>query len=219
MRLLQKAVRLRYNTVMAEAERVLVRDLGEWSALYDGYEYDVPLDDARLTLPDDLAEALRSPDLRAAQRLARYLGPGWEVRYGEGVLLCWGCERVHGEEGARHPQDLVVKGEFKCPPLRAEGFGEFFPDDPVAAVEVPRELSDVFRAWARGIDVALDQWTRDRLDFAYEVECERLFKEGRGLAERLAKYVGAGRRVTYLGLANGGLSSMSWDSWVGEHRS
>ncbi|MFM9449102.1 hypothetical protein [Streptomyces acidiscabies] len=212
-----------------------VLDFGEL-AFDDGYVFSVPLDDDRLGLAADLVDALRAWDaegagdfaagLVLARRIARHLGDAWVVRCWddvrrEGRRVCWGCESFYDEHDASrppHPVHLVVEGEFAYAPLRAEGFGEFLPDDPVAALELSEGLAEALRAWARDIDATLVPWLRDRADGTYEGECERLFREGFGLAERVAGEVGATRTVTYKGLANGGLGAMTSVSWRGDRR-
>lgn len=120
--------------------------------------------------PGELADALRTwslsrspggfasrPDLRkhvkrglrVARLLVRHLGPSWAVRYWDerhrtAKWVCWGCDGLHWErdsQGARpRPVDITVEGEYAFGPLRAEGFGDFFPDDPAAARPARRRL-------------------------------------------------------------------------------
>src|SRR5882757_10628897 len=112
---------------LEEPRDLLVQARGEQSPLYEpedpgayedlgAFTRNVPLDDDRLVLPADLADALRSwslsrppgevasrPDLRGhvkqglatAQRLAGHLGPSWVVRYWDdrhrtAKWVCWG---------------------------------------------------------------------------------------------------------------------------------
>ncbi|WP_075734364.1 hypothetical protein [Streptomyces acidiscabies] len=232
---------------MTEWADILVRARGGASPLWgvldfgelkfdDGYVFSVPLDDDRLGLAGDLVDALRAwgsegagdftAGLVLARRVARQLGDAWVVRCWddvrrEGRRVCWGCELFydeHEEGRPPHPVHLVVEGEFGCSPLRAEGFGDFRADDPLAAMELSEGLTGALRAWAYAIDDALHLWLRDRVDWRYESECERLLQEGFGLAERVAGEVGATRTVTYKGLVNGGLGAMTSVSWRGDRR-
>ncbi|MGW3010934.1 hypothetical protein ACWC9R_19185 [Streptomyces sp. NPDC001219] len=205
----------------------------------------VPLDDAALALPDDLIATLRSwslsrpPDgfgsraelrthaaqgLAAAQRLARHLGPSWAVchwdeRRRTTAWVCWGCPRLHWERDSHgtppHPVDLVVEGEFRFGPLRSDGFGDFFPDDPAAALDLSDALVAAFHAWAEEIDSTLNLALRDRVEGRYDATWQRLFHEGRALAGRLAHELGPARTVTYKGLANGGLDAITCVVWQG----
>lgn len=229
---------------MTEWADILVRARGGASPLWgvldfgelkfeDAYLFSVPLDDDRLGLAGDLVDALRAwgsegggdfaAGLVLARRVARQLGDSWVVRCWddvrrEGRRVCWACELFydqHGDARPPHPVHLVVEGEFKWAPLRAEGFGDFFPDDPVAALGLSEGLSEALCAWARDIDGAVNVWLRDRRDWEYEGACERLFQEGLELAERVAGEVGGGRTVTYKGLANG---AMTYVSWRGDRR-
>ncbi|MET4922391.1 hypothetical protein P3L51_08515 [Streptomyces sp. PSRA5] len=206
----------------------------------------IALDDSRLDLPADLTDALRSwslthpaggfasrPDLRkyvkrglaAAQRLARHLGPSWTVRYwdeGHGSVkwLCWGCDRLHWERdphgAAPHPLDITVEGEYRFGPLRSEGFGDFFPDDPAAALPLSDDLVAALYTWAGSIDTTLNLYVRDREEGKYDAEWQRLFSEGTDLARRTAHELGPTRTVTYKGLANGGLDALTSITWQGD---
>ncbi|MFJ8632764.1 hypothetical protein [Streptomyces sp. NPDC093568] len=208
----------------------------------------VPLDEAGLGLPEELVDALRSwslsrppegfvsrPDLRGhvkqglatAQRLARYLGPSWVVRYWDerhrsAKWVCWGCERLHWERDSHgtppHPVHLTVEGEYKFGPLRSEGFGDFFPDDPAAALDLSDGLVSSLYTWADGIDATLDLDLRDREDGKYDAEWERLFREGMELARRVAHELGPARTVTYKGLAHGGLAALTSITWQGDRQ-
>ena len=208
----------------------------------------IPLDDNHLALPADLADALRSwslsrpqggftsrPDLRkhvkrglaVAQRLAGHLGPSWAVRYWDerhrtAKWVCWGCDRLHWERdshGTRpHPVDITIEGEFKFGPLRSEGFGDFFPDDPAAALDLSDGLVADLYTWARSIDTTLNLEVRDREEGKYDGEWDRLFHEGMELAKRVAHELGPSRKVTYKGLANGGLAAMTSVAWQGDRQ-
>ncbi|MCX4973985.1 hypothetical protein [Streptomyces sp. NBC_00620] len=208
----------------------------------------VPLDDDRPALPADLADALRSwsltrppggftsrPDLRKhvkqglalAQRLARRLGPSWVVRYWDeqhrtAKWVCWGCDRFHWERDSHgtppHPVDITVEGEFKFGPLRSDGFGDFFPDDPAAALALSDDLvADLYR-WAESIDTTLNLHLRDREDGKYDADWQRLFHEGAELAKRVAHELGPDRKVTYKGVANGGLAALTSVTWQGDRQ-
>ncbi|MFF2813138.1 hypothetical protein ACFVT2_39440 [Streptomyces sp. NPDC058000] len=238
---------------------VLVQAQGEPSPLYEpedpaayddlgAYTRTVPLDDERLALPADLADALRAwslsrpaggftsrPDLRkhvkqglaTAQRLARRLGSSWSVRYWDerhrtAKWLCWGCDRLHWERDDHdtppHPVDVTVEGEYAFGPLRAEGFGDFFPDDPAAALDLSDNLIADLYTWAKSIDTTLNLHLRDREEGKYDAEWERLFQEGMDLAKRLAHELGPARTVTYKGLANGGLAALASVTWQGDRQ-
>ncbi|MGW2720552.1 hypothetical protein [Streptomyces sp. NPDC001492] len=201
---------------------------GWWDEEPDAFTVGIPLEDSALALPAHLLDALRSwslpgpPNvergLTAAQRLARHLGPSWAVHYWDErrrtvKRLCWGCDRLHGERDSHgdppHPVDITVEGEFKYGPLRSDGFGDFFPDDPAAALDLSDGLVADLRAWARSIDDTLNLSLRDRVDGKYDSEWERLFRAGSALAQRLADELGPSRTVTYKGLANGGLAAIT----------
>lgn len=197
----------------------------------DDFLHDVLLDDPRLNLPDHLTERLRRwnrarpqdgftdrPALRrqvrqgleAAQELARHLGPDWVVRFwdeqhGHAKFVCWGCRRLHWTADAHgappHPRHIVVEGEYKWFPLRAEGFGDFAPDDPVAALGLSGDLvRDLYR-WARDIDAVMETWLRDRDDTAREAAYARLEAEGGQLARSVARQLAPGRTAAYGGIA------------------
>ncbi|MGY1498222.1 hypothetical protein ACW4TU_16730 [Streptomyces sp. QTS52] len=208
----------------------------------------VPLDDERLLLQADLVDALRSwslsrppggftsrPELRehvkrglaVTQRLARQLGPAWSVRFwderhGTAKWVCWGCDRLHWERDSHgtppHPVDLTVEGEFKFGPLRSEGFGDFFPDDPAAALALSDGLVTNLYEWARTIDTTVNLDLRDREEGKYDDAWERLFREGAELARRVAHEVGPERTVTYKGVAHGGLAALTSVSWRGDRQ-
>ncbi|MFF1676080.1 hypothetical protein ACFVYG_08610 [Streptomyces sp. NPDC058256] len=208
----------------------------------------VPLDDDRLILSGELVDALSSwslarppegfvsrSDLRKhskqglalAQRLAGQLGPSWVVRYwdeGQGTAkwVCWGCDRLHWERDSHgtppHPVDITVEGEFKFGPLRSDGFGDFFPDDPAAALALSDDLvADLYR-WAESLDTTLNLDLRDREDGKYDADWQRLFHEGAELAKRVAHELGPDRKVTYKGLAHGGLAALTSVTWQGDRQ-
>ena len=210
------------------------------------FTVNVPLDDSVLGLPEDLTHTLRSwslsrppsgfapsPDLRkqveqglvAAQRLAGHLGPSWAVRYWDEVRrtskwVCWACDRLHWERdshgNAPHPVDLTVEGEFRFGPLRSEGSGDFFPDDPAAALNLSDGLVAALYGWADEIDTTLNLDIRDRVEGKYDDTWQRLFHEGRDLAKQVAHELGPARTVTYKGLANGGLAALTHVAWRGD---
>ncbi|GHG97887.1 hypothetical protein [Streptomyces lanatus] len=244
---------------LEEPRHILVHARGEPSPLYEpqdaeahddlgDFTRNVPLDEARLGLPEELVDVLRSwslarppegfvsrSDLRGhvkrglaiAQRLARYLGPSWVVRYWDerhrsAKWVCWGCDRLHWERDSHgtppHPVHLTVEGEYKFGPLRSEGFGDFFPDDPAAALDLSDGLVSSLYAWADGIDTTLDLDLRDREDGKYDAEWERLFREGVELARRVAHELGPARTVTYKGVAHGGLAALTSVTWQGDRQ-
>ena len=108
-----------------------------------------------------------------------------------------------------HPVHVTVEGEFKYGPLRSEGFGDFFPDDPAAALNLSDELVSALYAWADEIDTTLNLDLRDREDGKYDTEWQKLFHRGSELAQRVARELGPIRTVTYKGVAHGGLSAMT----------
>ncbi|GAA2695731.1 hypothetical protein [Streptomyces lunalinharesii] len=242
-----------------EPRYLLVQARGEPSALYEAqgpwayedlgaFTHTIALDDDRLLLPADLADALRSwslsrppegftsrPDLReharqglaVAQRLARHLGPSWAVRYRDehrktAKWACWGCDRLHWDRDSHstppHPVDLTVEGEYAFGPLRSEGFGDFFPDDPAAALTLSDDLVAALYTWAKTINATLNLDLRDREDGKYDAEWERLFREGAELARRVAHELGPARTVTYKGMAHGGLAAITSITWQGDQQ-
>ncbi|MGW7408262.1 hypothetical protein ACWGI9_31995 [Streptomyces sp. NPDC054833] len=208
----------------------------------------VPPDDDRLALPAELVDVLRSwssarppagfpsrPDLRkhakqgleTAQRLAGWLGPSWSVRYWDerhrtAKWVCWGCDRLHWERDGHgtppHPVDLTIEGEFKYGPLRSEGFGDFFPDDPAAGLALSDDLVADLYTWAESIDSTLNLDLRDREEGKYDGQWQRLFREGTELARRIAHELGPARTVTYKGLAHGGPAALTSISWQGDRQ-
>ncbi|MEU3839315.1 hypothetical protein AB0E88_04715 [Streptomyces sp. NPDC028635] len=196
----------------------------------DDFIDEVPLDDPRLNLPHDLTERLSRwdrarpeggfPDrpalrrhvkqgLEAAQDLARHLGPDWVVRFwdeqhGQAKFVCWGCRQLHWTADAHgtppHPRHVVVEGEYKWFPLRADGFGDFAPDDPAAALGLSEDLVRELYRWAKDIDSVMETWLRDRDDAAREAAYERLDAEGEQLARRVAGELAPGRTATYGGI-------------------
>ncbi|WP_330266569.1 hypothetical protein [Streptomyces griseorubiginosus] len=209
----------------------------------------VPLDAPDLALTASLADRLRSwsrarppagsasasrqkprrhaqQGLAAAQALARYLGPGWMVRYWDDahateVSVCWGCARPHwsldDHDTPPYPLHVTVEGEFKWHPLRAEEFGDFAPDDPTAGLDLSDGLVTALKTWAKEIDDTLNRDLRDRVDGKYDAAWQRLFDAGADLARRVAHELGPARTVTYKGLANGGgLAALTSVTWRGD---
>ncbi|MEU5533782.1 hypothetical protein [Streptomyces sp. NPDC020362] len=144
------------------------------------------------------------------REVAAHLGPRWAVRYWDerhrsAKFVCWGCDRLHwtleahGHSLPPHPVHITVRGEYKWYPLRADGIGDFAPDDPALALGLSDALVAAFHAWAAAVDEALDTWIRDRDDLRHDAERARLEAEGAQLAARLADELGPDRTVTYLG--------------------
>jgi len=212
----------------------------------DTYTGCVPLDDPELSLPVDLGDALSawslsrpsessasSPGLGEhvqqglvmARRLAGHLGPAgavryWDERHRTSKLVCWGCDRRHKEGDGHgtppHPVHIDVDGEYKYGPLRSDGFGDFFPDDPAAALHLSDGLVADLHAWADGINATLNLMIKDRDEAKYDGEWQRLFREGRDLARQVAHELGPVRTVTYKGLAHGGLAMLTSVTWRGD---
>ncbi|MEV6790825.1 hypothetical protein AB0M87_02235 [Streptomyces sp. NPDC051320] len=161
-----------------------------------------------------------------ARRLAGHLGPSravryWDERHRTAKWVCWSCDRLHWERDTHGipPPPLVhitVEGEFKFGPLRSDGFGDFAPDDPAAALALSDGLVAGLYTWAEDIDTTVNLHVQDREDGKYGDEWERLFREGRDLAQQLAHELGPVRTVTYKGLANGGLAAMTSITWQGD---
>lgn len=148
--------------------------------------------------------------LALARQVARRLGPRWVVScwdesHRTAKFVCWGCDRLHwsaDEHGdPPHPVQITVEGEFKWFPLRAEGFGDFAPDDPAAGLVLPDDLVADFYQWAKDIDAGMNQYLRDRDEAADDARRAELHDRGQRLSDRLSHEVGAGRSVTYAGLA------------------
>ncbi|MFQ6148684.1 hypothetical protein ACLMNJ_37470 [Streptomyces seoulensis] len=195
------------------------------------FTHNISLSDAELGLPEWLADRLaswsrtRPPEgfasradsrpyvnqgLEAARTLARHLGPLWVVRYWDeghetAKFVCWGCDRLHWaldfHSTPPHPLNITVLGEYKWYPLRAEGFGDFGPDDAAAGLGLSDELVADLYAWAADFNTGMDLYLKDRDDEADDARREELDRRGRTLTERLARELAPGRTVTYGGLA------------------
>ncbi|MFJ7148946.1 hypothetical protein ACIQVT_12210 [Streptomyces sp. NPDC100445] len=224
----------------------LYRTDAPMGARREDFTLETATDDAVLGLPAALARELTEwaqsfseggtasrPALRKhvkrgldiARRVARSLGPRWVVRYWDEQhqdekFVCWGCDRLHRTAGTHgnppHPLDITVEGEARTYPLRAEGFGYFPPDDPAAGLYLPDDLVAAFKTWSRQIDETLELDLTHREEDRYADEWQLLFRTGRHLSERLAHELGPARTVTYKGLANGGLASLTSESWRGD---
>ncbi|MGP9022768.1 hypothetical protein ACT1U9_30740 [Streptomyces sp. BR1] len=194
------------------------------------FTHALALDDPALALPDRLAEQLASwsqafppsgfasrPALRKytkrgvelAQSLASHLGPVWVVRYWDAShdtakFVCWGCARLHwtldSHGNPPHPLHITVQGEYKWYPLRADGFGDFAPDDPAAALGLSGELVDDLYEWAHDVDSAMNLWLEDRDDDRDDARRQELDLRGRELVERLSHEIGPARTVAYGGV-------------------
>jgi hypothetical protein len=148
--------------------------------------------------------------LAVAQSLAAHLGSQWMVRYwdeahGTVKVVCWGCRRLHwilDEHGTPpHPVRITVEAEFKWYPLRAEGFGDFAPDDPAAALHLSDGLVEDLYQWAKDFDAGMNQYVQDRDEDSDDARRRELDARGGELAERVSRETGPGKTVTYGGLA------------------
>ncbi|WP_372409670.1 hypothetical protein [Streptomyces luteireticuli] len=187
-------------------------------------------DDPALGVPEDLVRSLASwamsrpaagfasrPELRKhvkegrekAQLLAAHLGPAWVVRYWDeqhesAKFVCWGCRRLHWTLGAHgdppHPLHVIVQGEYRWYPLRAEGFEDFAPDDPAAALGLSDSLVDDLYKWSADVDANMDLYLQEREEDEREARKEELERRGEALAARVVQEVGPGRTVTYRGV-------------------
>ncbi|MEU3751305.1 hypothetical protein AB0H17_00870 [Streptomyces olivoreticuli] len=197
----------------------------------DDFTSGVPVDDPSLKLPGGLAHGLISwstarppegfasrPPLRKhvkkgvelARTLAKHLGPTWVVRYwdeqhGSAKFMCWGCQSLHWTLDAHgsppHPLHIVVEGEYKWGPLRAEGFGDFAPDDPAAALGLSSDLVDDLRKWSADFDANMNLYLEERDEEKDDARRRELERRGEELTERVARELAPGRTVKYGGLA------------------
>ncbi|BBC33616.1 hypothetical protein SGFS_049100 [Streptomyces graminofaciens] len=204
-----------------EPRHVLVRPQGGPSPLYlipyaeqsealadlDDFTYLVPLDDPELALPEALSEY--RPGLEYARALAKHLGAAWVVRYwderhGTTKFVCWGCDGLHWAAELHpvppHPVRITMLAEFKWYPLRAEGFGDFAPDDPTAALGLSDDLVAGLYRWAADFDAAMNDYVSARDEDEFDARKRELERVGESLAERLAAELGPGRTVNYLGV-------------------
>lgn len=147
--------------------------------------------------------------LDVARALAKHLGPEWAVRYWDErhrteKSVCWGCGRANLTPDAHgtppHPVHITVQAEYRWCPLRADGFGDFAPDDPVAALDLSDDLVADLNAWSQAHKAAIDGWLDDRDDAREQAAMERLWREGELLTARVARALHPGRTVTYGGV-------------------
>lgn len=195
----------------------------------DAFTRNLPIDDPCLSLSDRLAGEVAAwfrarpqggsapgPEQRRhaldglalSQSLAAYLGPQWTVRYWDEVhgtvkILCWGCRRLHWglDDTPSYPVHIVVEGEYKWYPLRADGFGDFAPDNPAAALHLSDGLVADLYQWAKDIDANMELYLKERDDDSDDARRRALEQRGERLAERVDRETGPGRIVTYAGLA------------------
>ncbi|WP_030674474.1 hypothetical protein, partial [Streptomyces rimosus] len=145
-----------------------------------------------------------------AQSVAQHLGPPWAVRYwdaqhGTAKFVCWGCSRLswtqdlHGNPP--HPLHMTIMAEYKWGPFRAEGFGDFMPDDPAAGLALPGDLVDDLYTWANDFDTEMNKYLAERDEDAYNARRSELESRGEELTRRVACVLRPGRTVTYASLA------------------
>jgi hypothetical protein len=171
-------------------------------------------DDPGLALSHDVAEAVRvwcaTPGdgkrgitVSLGFRVAAELGPGWTLSchdevHGGTHLVCWQCGGFHWRDRPHPvpvlPRVLQVKGQYAHWPLRAEGVGDFAPDDPTTGLELSAGLVDDFYAWSQAVGRQAEYGTPDGPD---------LDAKGAVLAGRLATELGHGWTVEYLALEYG----------------
>ncbi|SDQ69695.1 hypothetical protein SAMN05428945_5554 [Streptomyces sp. 2224.1] len=197
----------------------------------DDFTTGVPVADPALVLPESLVHGLFSwnaalppegPTAKAAlrkhvktglglaQSLARHLGPQWVVRYWDArqdtaKFVCWGCARLHWTLESHgtppHPLHMTMMAEYHWGPFRAEGFGDFMPDDPAAALDLPDDLVDDLYTWAGDHDAGINRYVEERDEDRHHARCVELERIGEELAQRVARALKPGRTVTYAGLA------------------
>ncbi|WP_367139464.1 MULTISPECIES: hypothetical protein [Streptomyces] len=148
--------------------------------------------------------------LELAQALAKHLGPGWVVRYwderhGSAKFVCWGCQRLHwtldAHDSPPRPLHVVVEGEYEWGPLRAEGFGDFVPDDPAAALGLSDDLVGDLYKWSADFNANMELYVRERDEERNDACRRELYRRGEELAKRVARELAPGRTVRYGGLA------------------
>ncbi|MGW2599926.1 hypothetical protein [Streptomyces klenkii] len=213
-----------------EQSPLYVSDAGFYADSED-FTSSVLVDEPDLGLPGDLLRGLVSwstsrppvgfasrPPLRKhakkglelAQALAKHLGPGWVVRYwderhGSAKFVCWGCQRLHwtldAHDSPPHPLHMVVEGEYEWGPLRAEGFGDFVPDDPAAALGLSDDLVDDLYKWSADFNANMELYVRERDEERNDACRRELYRRGEELTERVARELAPGRTVRYGGLA------------------
>ncbi|MGK5544305.1 hypothetical protein ACSNOH_06185 [Streptomyces sp. URMC 127] len=197
----------------------------------DDFTTVIPVDDPALNLPQALAHGLvtwamdhpsegfasrtelrkhAEDGLHLAQTLAEHLGRTWVVRfwdeqYDTAKFVCWACRRLHwavdAHAGPPLPVHVVVEGEYRWQPLRAEGFGDFAPDDPAAGLGLSDDLVADLYQWSKDIDTSMDLYLEERDPDRDDARRRELDRRGRELAERTARELGPRRTVTYAGLA------------------
>ncbi|MFH8405257.1 hypothetical protein ACH4FX_10840 [Streptomyces sp. NPDC018019] len=91
--------------------------------------------------------------------------------------------------------------EYQWGLFRAEGFGDFMPDDPAAALDLPDDLVDDLYSWARDYDAEINRYVTERDEVRHNARCAELERSGEKLASRVARALKPGRTVTYAGLA------------------
>lgn len=171
-------------------------------------------DDPGLALSQDVAEAVRAwcatpgdgkRGVTAALgfRVAAELGPEWALSchdelHGSTHLVCWQCGAFHWYSKPHPvrqlPRVLQVRGQYAHGPLRAEGFGDFAPDDPTAGLQLSPGLVDDFYAWSQAVGRQAEYGTPDGPD---------LDAKGVALTSRLASELGCDWTVEYLALEYG----------------
>ncbi|OKI01932.1 hypothetical protein A6A06_12445 [Streptomyces sp. CB02923] len=204
---------------------------GFHSVAPDDFTIGLSVGDPALGLPEGLAHGLVSwnaapppegPDAKAAlrkhvktglglaQSVARHLGPEWVVRYwdarhGSAKFVCWGCSRLHWTLESHgtppHPLHMTIMAEYHWAPFRAEGFGDFLPDAPVAALDLPGDLVDDLYTWALDFDAAMNRYVAERDEERNDAERLALERRGEELTHRVACVLKPGRTVTYAGVA------------------
>ncbi len=147
--------------------------------------------------------------LEVSRELAQHLGPAWIVRYWDerhstAKFVCWACLQLHWgrdpHEAPQPPEHIVVAGEFAWAPLRAEGIGDFLPDDPVAGLDLSEGLTADLYRWSGDIDDSMELYLQDRDEDAADARRWDLDHRGAVLADRLACEISPGKTVSYGGL-------------------